>query len=140
MADRVAVRGLSRVALQTTVVYCAAFVALGLSHASLGPTLMGLAAQVGTGLVQISYGLSARSAGYLTGSIIGGRLYDAVRGHPVLALMLMCIGVGLATLPMVPVLALLIALLFAIGVAEALLMWASTRLSSGCTVARSGPI
>ena len=118
MADRVAVRGLSRVALQTTVVYCAAFVALGLSHASLGPTLMGLAAQVGTGLVQISYGLSARSAGYLTGSIIGGRLYDAVRGHPVLALMLMCIGVGLATLPMVPVLALLIALLFAIGVAE----------------------
>ncbi len=32
--------------------------------------------------------------------------------------MLTCIGVGLATLPMVPVLALLIALLFAIGVAE----------------------
>lgn len=111
-------RQLGRVVLTTTVVYCAAFVALGLSHASLGPTLMGLAAQVGTGLVQISFGLSARSAGYLTGSIVGGRLYDAVRGHPVLALMLTCIGIGLATLPVVSVLALLILLLFAIGVAE----------------------
>lgn len=111
-------RQLDRVVLITTVVYCAAFVALGLSHASLGPTLMGLAAQVGTGLVQISYGLGARSAGYLAGSILAGRLYDAVRGHPVLALMLTCIGAGLAMLPEVSVLALLIVLLFVIGVAE----------------------
>lgn len=115
---RVGSRQLDRVVLITTVVYCAAFVALGLSHASLGPTLMGLAAQVGTGLVQISYGLGARSAGYLAGSILAGRLYDAVRGHPVLALMLTCIGAGLAMLPEVSVLALLIVLLFVIGVAE----------------------
>lgn len=112
---------LSRVALNTTICYFAAFVALGLSHASLGPTLMGLAAQVGVGLVQISYGLSARAAGYLIGSVVGGRLYDRVKGHPVAATMLVLIAVGLTTLPMAPALAVLIVLLFAVGMAEGVL-------------------
>jgi FHS family Na+ dependent glucose MFS transporter 1 len=98
--------------------YCAAFVALGLSHASLGPTLVSLAAQVGVGLVQISYGLSARSAGYLLGSVLGGRLYDAVKGHPLIAAMLALIAIGLAALPLAPGLWLLVVVLFGLGVAE----------------------
>ena len=108
----------SRAAWVTTLAYFAAFVALGLSHASLGPTLVSLAAQVGVGLVQISYGLSARSAGYLIGSVLGGRLYDAVKGHPVVAAMLALIAIGLAALPMAPGIAVLVAVLFGLGMAE----------------------
>ncbi|MBN1250017.1 MAG: MFS transporter [Anaerolineae bacterium] len=102
----------------TTGGYFAAFVALGLAYASLGPTLTELAANVGVALQQISYALSARGLGYLVGSVVGGRLYDRVKGHPLVATMLLLTAALLVAIPFVSVLWLLVALIFVIGIFE----------------------
>jgi FHS family Na+ dependent glucose MFS transporter 1 len=64
-----------RVRLSQSAAYFAAFVALGMFSAVLGPTLPGLAAHTRTDLSHISILFAARSAGYMMGSFLGGRLY-----------------------------------------------------------------
>lgn len=71
-----------------TVAYFAAFVFLGLTTGSLGPTLPSLAEQTQVGLSAISYLFTARSAGYLFGSVLSGKLFDRRSGNPILAAML----------------------------------------------------
>jgi MFS transporter, FHS family, Na+ dependent glucose transporter 1 len=102
----------------TTIGYFVAFVALGLAYASLGPTLTDLAAKVGADFRQISYALTARGFGYLVGSVLGGRLYDRVRGHPVISGVLFIIAVLLALIPLSQALWLLVVLLFLLGTAQ----------------------
>ena len=57
-----------------TAAYYATFIGLGLTSASLGPTLPGLAEQTRTNIGEISFLFTARSLGYLLGSLRGGRL------------------------------------------------------------------
>src|SRR4029079_19394313 len=103
-----------------TLTYYVAFIALGLTSASLGPTLLGLSAQTGSSLSEISYLFTARAFGYLMGSFIGGRLFDRLPGHRAMAVALIVIAVLLASVPEIPLLWLLIAVLLAVGVMEAL--------------------
>ncbi len=102
----------------TTVAYYAAFVGLGLISASLGPTLPALAEQTRTALREISILFTARSTGYLLGSLVGGRVYDRVAGHPVLSIALMVMAVGMFLTPLMPNLWPLALVLLMIGVAE----------------------
>lgn len=102
--------------LVKTVGYFAAFVALGLAYASLGPTLTDLAANVGVNLVHISYAFTARGLGYLIGSVLGGRLYDLMKGHPVMGGVLILVAVMMGLIPLLPVLWLLVVAIFLIGV------------------------
>ncbi len=104
--------------LWKTVSYYAAFIGLGLANASLGPTLPGLAENTRTGLREISFLFTARSLGYLIGSLLGGRLYDRVPGHAVMAVMIVGIVVTLALAPVVSQLWLLTAILLLLGLAE----------------------
>jgi len=104
--------------IPTTVGYYYAFVILGLVGASLGPTLPGLAEHTGTHLGQISYLFTARSLGYLIGSFFGGRLYDRVPGHPLIAGVLTAAAVMMALAPVIPLLWLLAAVLLIVGLAE----------------------
>ena len=104
--------------LARTLGYYAAFVALGLVTASLGPTLPDLAANTRTHLSEISFLFTARSLGYLLGSFQGGRLYDRVAGHPVMAAMLIVMAVTMALVPLIPLLWALTAVLLILGVAE----------------------
>ncbi len=53
--------------------------------AALGPTLPGLAGHTGSSVQQISYLFTACSLGYLIGSFGGGRLYDHLPGHRLMA-------------------------------------------------------
>ena len=101
-----------------TVGYYAAFVALGLASASLGPTLPGLAEHTGSRLAEISSLFVGRSLGYLGGSLLGGRLYDRMPGHPVMGagLLLMAGMMGLA--PLTPQRWMLTAAILVLGVAE----------------------
>ncbi len=101
-----------------TIGYFAAFVALGLAYASLGPTLTDLAVAVGSNLTQISYLFTARGLGYLAGSLVGGRLYDMMRGHPVMAGVLLMTSLLMAAIPMATMLWMLIVMLFLIGMSE----------------------
>ena len=54
--------------------------------AILGPTLIELSCRIETSLAHMSYAFTSRSLGYLTGSIVGGWLFDQYNGHVVLSL------------------------------------------------------
>lgn len=66
--------------------YFLAFIALGLSTGVVGPSLANLAAHTGVTLAAISIIFTARSLGYMIGSLLSGRAYDHVKAHPVIAL------------------------------------------------------
>ena len=54
--------------------------------AILGPTLIELSCEIEASLAHMSYAFTSRSIGYLTGSIVGGWLFDKYNGHVVLSL------------------------------------------------------
>lgn len=121
--------------ISKTAGYYTAFVALGLITASLGPTLPGLAEHTQTKLSEISYLFTAKSLGYLCGSFLGGRLYDRLPGHLVMAAALIVIAATMALAPLMPWLWLLTAVVLMLGLAEggldlggnALLVWVHRR-------------
>ena len=104
--------------LSKTLSYYGAFIGLGLVIASLGPTIPGLAEQTGTTLGTLSYIFATRSAGYLTGAMFGGRLFDRLPGHPLLAGMLVLMAVGMAVVPLSTTVSILTAVLFVVGFGE----------------------
>jgi FHS family Na+ dependent glucose MFS transporter 1 len=118
-----------------TASYYAAFVALGLAGASLGPTLPGLAAQTRTPLSGISLLITAGALGYLLGSYQGGRWYDRLPGHPLMAALLLVMAATLGLTPLVPALWLLAGVRLLLGAAQgaldvggnALLVWVHGR-------------
>jgi FHS family Na+ dependent glucose MFS transporter 1 len=105
----------------TTAAYYASFVAMGISMASLGPTLPALAANTRAGLSAIGILFTARSLGSLLGSVFGGQLYDRLRGHRVMALMILIMAIFTAVTPFVPLLWLLVAVLFVTGAVQGVL-------------------
>jgi MFS transporter, FHS family, Na+ dependent glucose transporter 1 len=107
--------------LLVTLSYYAAFLAMGISMSSLGPTLPGLAENTRASLGAISILFAARSLGSLIGSVWGGRLYDRVRGHGVMALMIVGIAALTALTPFIPLLWLLSAVLFLTGAVQGIL-------------------
>lgn len=101
--------------------YFAAFVALGLTYAPLGPTLTNLADNTGVALDQISVIFSARGFGYLIGSVIGGRLYDSIRGNPVVIGTMIMMAMMLALTPLISFLWLLVVVVFLLGAFQGVL-------------------
>ena len=101
------------------IAYFLAFIALGMASATLGPTLPGLAEQTNTQLSGISFLFAARSLGFLAGSLLAGRIYDRLPGHPIIALMLLLMSLSLALVPLMTQLWLLTAVLLLAGVVEA---------------------
>ncbi|MBN2552453.1 MAG: MFS transporter [Spirochaetales bacterium] len=98
--------------------YFLAYIVLGMTTATLGPSLPYLAENVGTSLKGISSLFIAHRLGYMAGSFGGGRLYDRVRGNRLMAAVLLIMVAGMLTVPVVPILAVLIAILFLLGTAE----------------------
>lgn len=103
---------------RVTIGYYLAFIALGLGVASLGPTLPGLAEQTKTTVEGISILFAARSAGFLIGALLMGRLYDRFRGHHIMASAIVLIAIMMAVVPLTPVLWLLTAVFFLLGLFE----------------------
>jgi len=99
--------------------YYVALGGVGLTSAALGPTLSDLAAQTHSTLSAISVLFAAKSFGYLAGSLLAGRLYDRVRGHPVMALAILATAVSIMAVPFLPWLWLLVVVVTALGVVEA---------------------
>ena len=111
-----------------TAVYYVAFIGLGMTTASLGPTLQGLANNTNSSLAQISSLFLILSLGYLLGSLGGGRVYDRVKGHPVMAASLAIMAAMMALVPMVSSLLVLAILLMILGFAEGMLDVGSNTL------------
>jgi fucose permease len=101
-----------------TVAYYVSFIALGLGLASLGPTLPGLAEHTRTELSQISYLFTANSIGYLLGSLLGGRSYDRLPGHPMMAVALMTMTSMMVLAPLMSLLWALTGVLLGLGFAQ----------------------
>ena len=101
-----------------TAAYFAAFVFLGLTTGSLGPTLPSLADQTQVGLSAISYIFTARSAGYLFGSVLSGKWFDRKSGNHIMAAMLFTMSVMMALVPLAPGLWLLLITMLILGAAE----------------------
>jgi MFS transporter, FHS family, Na+ dependent glucose transporter 1 len=87
----------------TTAAYYLAFILLGLTVAADGPALLRLAEHTSSTLDQISLIFFFGSLGYLLGSYIGGRLYDRVPGHRLMATVLIFLGIFSALVPIVSV-------------------------------------
>jgi len=109
-----------RARLTKTFAYYTAFVILGLAAAVFGPTLQGLGKNTGSGVDQLSYVFVLRSLGYLVGSFLAGRLYDRVKGHPLMAVAILVLAAATFFIPLVHFLWLLAALVLVLGTAEGL--------------------
>ena len=107
--------------MNITAAYFVAFIVLGIVTSSLGPTLPGLAEQTGSQLSQISFLFTTRSLGYLLGSLLGGRLYDRVKGHPLMAGALLLMSIALSLVPTLSILWWLAFVLLFIGIGEGML-------------------
>ena len=101
-----------------TVAYFGVMVSLGLASAALGPTLPSLGAQTGVTIGAVSVLFSARSLGYLCGSLLSGRLYDRLPGHPVMAAAALLLSAMLLLVPQVPLFWMLVGIAGGWGLAE----------------------
>jgi len=102
----------------TTAAYYLAFILLGLTIAAEGPTLLRLAENTSSALDQISSIFIFGSFGYLSGSYIGGRIYDRVSGHRFMAGVVILLGVTITFVPVVTSLSTLLFIILILGLAK----------------------
>ncbi len=107
--------------LFSTIGYYAAFIGLGAVAGIVGPTLPGLAKQTHSSLGDLGALFTARSLGYLLGSWRGGRIYDRLPGHPVMAAGLLGMAALLVLVPLVPWLWVLAAAMFLLGITDSVI-------------------
>ncbi len=105
-------------AIRHTFVYYMLFICLGLDIAISGPTLPALAAQTQTRIGQMGLLFLAGSIGYTLGTLIGGRVFDRVRGHPVLGAAQLAAAALIALVPLAPWFWLLLVIAACKGFAE----------------------
>ena len=125
--------------LVKTAAYYATFVVYGGVVAALGPTLPELAAQTQTALTAISFLFTARSLGYMVGSLSGARLYDRLPGHPLLAGTLLVLAAMLAVIPLQHMLWLLAVVMIVRGVADSVVAVGTNALLLSVHPRDSGP-
>jgi FHS family Na+ dependent glucose MFS transporter 1 len=101
-----------------TAVYFLIFITIGLASAIIGPTLPNLAANTQTALSEIGFLFTARSLGFMIGSLFGSRLFDKIPGHWLLAVTVIMMSATLGLIPVIGHIWLLTAVLLLLGVAE----------------------
>jgi len=92
-----------------------------------GPALPWLAQHTSSRLDQISIIFAASSLGYMAGSQLGGRAYDHFPGHRIQAIALLLISLGIALVPVLHSLWLLVAIIFVLGILQG-------ALDTGCNI------
>jgi MFS transporter, FHS family, Na+ dependent glucose transporter 1 len=104
-----------------TAAYYLSFIILGLTTAASGPSLLKLAEHTTSGLDRISLIFVFSSLGYLIGSFLGGRAYDRLPGHKLIALTMLIIGIACALIPISRSLEVLLFAMFLTGLASGIL-------------------
>lgn len=104
--------------LKKTLAYYAVFVVLGMQAAVIGPALPGLAEQTRSTLSAVSILFVMRNLGYISGALIAGRLYDRVKGHPVLTTTILFLAINIAFIPLYSKLWALSTAIFLIGLLQ----------------------
>ena len=111
-----------------TLVYFAGLASFGILVASWGPMLPFIAAQTGTNLGDMGLVFTARSIGVFTISLLGGRVFDRLPGHPLIGGALVLIALVFAMVPFINQLWLLLVLIFVMGVGLGLVSVGSNTL------------
>jgi fucose permease len=101
-----------------TTAYYAAMLSEGLMAAMLGPTLPSLAAHAAVNLSLVSILFPAKSIGVMVGSLFGGRLYDKVNPHRLMAGILFVMAVILAYIPSISSVWVMAAIFVFLGITE----------------------
>lgn len=104
--------------IRHTFGYYFLFICLGLDMAIGGPTLPALATQTGSRLGQMGLLFLASSIGYTLGTFVSGRIFDRVRGHPVMGIAQLFVAALLVLIPLTPWLWGLLLILVCKGFAE----------------------
>ncbi|HVM70947.1 MAG TPA: MFS transporter [Anaerolineales bacterium] len=118
-------------AIRRTFGYYFLFICLGLDAAVIGPTLPALAGQTSSRLGEMGLVFLVGSIGYTAGTIISGRFFDRLPGHPVLGIAQIFAAILIFFIPLATSLWVLLAILACKGFAEgfintganALLVW-----------------
>jgi len=122
-----------------TTAYYLSFIILGLTTAASGPSLIKLAEHTSSGLDQISLIFVYGSFGYLVGSFLGGRAYDRVSGHKLMAITLLITGIASAVMPIARSLQVLLFAMFMSGFASGILDVGSNTLLMWIHGEKAGP-
>ncbi len=101
-----------------TAAYYASLALLGLATAAQGPSLPTLAVHTSSPLDRISLVFVADAFGYLVGSLAGGRLYDRLPGHRLMAGMLVLMLASAVGYPLATALWLLLLMGFLLGLGK----------------------
>jgi len=125
--------------LKQNIAYFSAFFFLGAAIASLGPTLPGLAARVKLDVPALGILFSTRSFGYLFGSLLAGWILERIRGHILLRIILLLVGLVLAYIPWIPSLILLGFAFFTVGLGLGSMDVSSNTLLARVHGRESGP-
>ena len=107
--------------LIATTAYYLSFIIMGATTAASGPSLPALAENTSSGLERISLIFIFGSLGYLIGSYFGGRAYDRIPGHKVMAGVLLILGVASTFIPISHTLGALLFFMFLSGFATGVL-------------------
>jgi FHS family Na+ dependent glucose MFS transporter 1 len=107
--------------IRRTFGYYLMFICIGLGIGATGPTIPALAEQTGSTLGAISSIFLASSIGYTLGTVLGGRLLDRLRGHPVLGTAHILAGLLAFCIPLAPWFWLLILVAGLKGLADGLI-------------------
>jgi MFS transporter, FHS family, Na+ dependent glucose transporter 1 len=105
-------------AVRRTFGYYFLFICLGLDSAITGPTLKALAHQTGSKVGDMGLLFLVGAIGYTLGTMIGGRVFDRVRGHPVLGIAQLFAAVLIFFVPLAPWFWLLLCIVVCKGFAE----------------------
>src|SRR3974377_571422 len=89
-------------AMRSTLMYYMLFVCLGLSIGLVGPTLPSLADQTQTRVGQLGALFLAGAFGGLLGTLLGGRMFDRVGGHPAMGIAQLISAALIALYPVIP--------------------------------------
>ena len=104
-----------------TTAYYLSFIILGLTTAASGPSLLKLAEHTGSALDRISLIFVFGSFGYLVGSFLGGRLFDRISGHKLMAITMLIVGIASVLIPISRSLEILLFAMFLSGIASGIL-------------------
>ncbi len=125
-------------AMRWTLMYYWLFSCLGLSIGLVGPTLPSLANQTQTLIGDLGAVFTASALGALLGTLLGGRLFDRVRGHRALGIAQLASAALIALYPVIPSVWILLVVVIGKGLtdgfintgANTLLVWIHKEKSS----------
>jgi FHS family Na+ dependent glucose MFS transporter 1 len=125
--------------LIATAAYYLAFLIIGATFAVNGPSLPTLAENTSSGVGRISLIFVFSSLGYLIGSYFGGRAYDRIPGHKIMAGVLLVMGAASTFIPISHSLAVLLFFMALSGLATGVLDAGCNTLLLWTHGEKSGP-